>query len=122
MTNKTDENNAEKLMNELEKRAEKRYSLSYNEANQIINDLGNVIEILNRSTLFTLYKPETVLPREKSIVLDAIAVCFQNSKPDSQDRQNLYMAFLLAKEEFVSDEVFIGNIKLVNERPNGRTV
>ena len=111
MTNKTDENNAEKLMNELEKRAEKRYSLSYNEANQIINDLGNVIEILNRSTLFTLYKPETVLPREKSIVLDAIAVCFQNSKPDSQDRQNLYMAYLLVKEEFVSNEIFIGNIK-----------
>lgn len=96
---------AKKLMSELETRAYASHSLNYQEANQIINDFGRIMVFLSESLLFPVYKPNSLLPREKEIMLEAIAVCFKNSIPDSVDRQTLYFAYMRVKEEFKNDKL-----------------
>jgi len=106
---------AEKQMRELEELAKKPHSLTYQEANQIVSDLGRVILFLTESNLFPLDMPNSLLPREKQIVLEAFAVCFKHSKPDTQDRDTLYKGFFMVNEEFTEDKNALkSNHKLIS--------
>lgn len=95
---------AKKLMKELEILAYKPHCLDYREANQIVNDFGRILEFLSNSNLFPIYKPVSLLPRDKNLMLEAIAECFKHSEPGSNDSTTLYLGYIEVKECFIDDD------------------
>jgi|SRR3989344_2744978 len=115
----TEENlkQANEMMTELEELAKKSHSMTHQEANQIVNDLGRIIVFLSESGLFSIYRPESLLPREKSIVFEALAVCFKNSMPETEYRNILYNGYFIVREDFVADKEALGHIYKMLSNP-----
>jgi hypothetical protein len=101
----TTEKYADENMKSLEKMAARsHHDLSLKEANETVNDFGRILASLSDSWLFPLaIYPESLLPKSKKIVQEAFALCFKNTRPDSQERHSLYMGYLFLSF-FVDDK------------------
>ncbi len=108
---------AEKIMRELEKKAKLSHRLSLTKSNEIVSDFGRVLEGINKGNNYpSMYYPESILPKSKSTIQEAFAVCFANSINESI-KHSLYVGycflffFIKDEEANMRNEIILSNPK-----------